>query len=543
MVRFRSPVTFALLMATLFLVFFNTRFWQDTIASYWHGQWADALFLLALALVLLLLYTAALLLVPGNLPMIVVAGLLFPLGSMAAFCADSFGLAINSEMIRNLGATDRREALALFSPRIVIYTACFGVLPLFLVARSRITALNLRAHLLHRLAFLASAFVLAAPLVALTGSRFDEFARHRKDLHYLSVPGAALQGVVAYTGAYFRHEPGGVTAAVASMPHRVPTPAGRPLLVFLVIGETARHMNFQLGGYGRATNPGLSSIEGVHYFDNVTACATTTAVAVPCMLSHLGRERFSLAAAAGMPNVLTELAQAGVDVSLRSNNSGSRGISGNRATIDFSVNQAGPYCTDASCLDGILLQGLEADIASARTDRLIAFHQMGSHGPAYFERYPQDAEVFRPACRTNDIGRCSLEEIRNAYDNTVAYTDRLLAQQVALLQKVSDRFDTALIYLSDHGESLGENGVHLHGAPFEVAPEEQTRIPMLIWMSDGYRARFGIDSGCMQRQQSNAYTHDNLYHTLLGLTGMRTDFYRRAMDIAAVCRSANLDAR
>ena len=543
MVRFRSPVTFALLMATLFLIFFNTRFWQDTIAAYWHGQWEDALFLLALAVVLLLLYTAALLLLPGNLPMIVVAGLLFPLGSMAAFCADSFGLAINSEMIRNLGATDRREALALFSPRIVAYTVCFGVLPLFLVARSRIAAMSLRAHLLHRLAFLATAVVLAAPLVAVTASRFGDFALHRKDLHYLSVPGAAVQGVVAYAGAYLRHAPGSVAQSVAGVPHRVAAPAAKPLLVFLVIGETARHKNFQLGGYGRATNPGLGRIEGVHYFGNVTACATTTAVAVPCMLSHLGRERFSLAAAANMPNVLTELAQAGIDVSLRSNNSGSKGISGSRATIDFSGSRSGPYCTDASCLDGILLQGLEADMASGQTDRLIAFHQMGSHGPAYFERYPKDAEPFRPACRVNDIGRCSLEEIRNAYDNTVAYTDRLLARQIALLQKAADRFDTALLYLSDHGESLGENGVHLHGAPFEVAPQEQTRIPMLMWMSDGYRARFGIDSACMRRQQTAAYSHDNLYHTLLGAMGARTDFYRRGMDIAAACRSAAMDAR
>ena len=543
MVRFKSPVTFALLMATLFLLFFNLRFWQDTIAAYWHGQWTDALFLLALALVLLWLYTAALLLVPGNLPMIVVAGLLFPLGSMAAFCADSFGLAINSEMIRNLGATDRREALALFSPRIVIYTVCFGVLPLFLVARSRIAAMNLRAHLLHRLAFVGAALGLTVPLVALTASHFNDFALHRRDLHYLSVPGAAVQGVIAYAGVNLQHAPGGVTPAFAGMPHRVPAPPGKPLLVFMVIGETARHMNFQLGGYGRATNPGLSRIEGVQYFGNVTACATTTAVAVPCMLSHLGRERFSLAAAAGMPNVLTELAQAGVDVSLRSNNSGSKGISGSRPTVDFSVSQTGPYCSEASCLDGILLQGLDADIASTRTDRLIAFHQMGSHGPAYFERYPQDAEAFRPACRHKDINRCSLDEIRNAYDNTVVYTDRLLAQQIDLLQKVSDRFDTALIYLSDHGESLGENGVHLHGAPFEVAPLEQTRIPMLMWMSDGYRARFGIDSACMQRQQTAALSHDNLYHTLLGAMGARTDFYRRGMDIAAACRSAGQDAR
>ena len=538
MVRFRSPVTFALLMASLFLAFFNGRFWQDTAAAYWHGHPADAFFLGALAVVLLLLYTAALLLVPGNMPMIVVAGLLFPLGSMAAFCADSFGLAIDSEMIRNVGATDRREALALFSPRIVLYTLAFGVLPLFLVARSRIAPLDLRGHLRHRLLFFTAAVLLAAPLLAFHASDFRDFALHRRDLHYLSVPGAAVQGLAAYTHAHLQPVPATSTAAAARMPHRLAASAGgKPLLVFLVIGETARHANFQLGGYGRATNPGLANTAGLHYFSDVTSCATTTAVSVPCMLSHLGRERFSLAAAAHSPNVLTELAQAGVDVSLRTNNSGSKGIGGTRRTLDFSESRARPWCVDASCLDAILLQDLDAEMTGKGADRLVVFHQMGSHGPAYHERYPQAAEVFRPACRSNDLRRCSPEEIRNAYDNTIVYTDQLLTEQISRLRQVSTEVDTALIYLSDHGESLGEGGVHLHGAPYEVAPQEQLRIPMIVWMSDGYRARSGIDQACMRRQVSTAYSHDNLYHTLLGLMEARTDFYRGGMDMLAPCRS------
>jgi lipid A ethanolaminephosphotransferase len=537
MLRFRSPVTFALLMAALFLAFFNGRFWQDTAAAYWHGHAADAFFLAALATVLLLLYAAALLLVPGNTAMIVFAGLLFPLGSMAAFCADSFGLAINSEMIRNLGATDRREALALFSPGIVIYTVCFGVLPLFIVARSRIARLTLRGHLRHRLGFLAAACVLAVPLIGLQASRFSDFALHRRELQYLSVPGAAVQGVAEYTQAQLQRRDK-ATAGAATVPHRLVMPsAGKPLLVFLVIGETARHENFQLGGYGRATNPGLGSTAGVYYFNQVTSCATTTAVSVPCMLSPAGRERFSLAAAARSANVLTELAQAGVEVSLRSNNSGSKGISGERSTLDFSDSRNPRWCDDASCVDGILLQGLEAGMPAGSADRLVVFHQMGSHGPAYFERYPQAFEAFKPACRSNDIRRCSLEELRNAYDNTIVYTDHLLTQQIGMLQKASGDFDTALIYLSDHGESLGENGVHLHGAPYEVAPQEQLRIPMIVWMSDGYRARFGVDGACLRRQLSRPYSHDNLYHTLLGAMAVRTDHYRGAMDVLDACRT------
>jgi lipid A ethanolaminephosphotransferase len=544
MLRFRSPVSFALLMAALFVAFFNGRFWQDTVAAYWHGHPADAFFLAALALLLVLLYAAALLLAPGNMLMIVAAGLLFPLASMAAFCADSFGLAINSEMIRNLGATDRREALALFSPRIVFYTVCFGVLPLFLVARSRIAPLDLRGHLRHRLVFFATAVLLAAPLLALHASNFGNFALQRRDLHYLSVPGAALQGVAAYAHGRLQRMPGGAAPAAGGRPRRLAMPSnGKPLLVFLVIGETARHRNFQLGGYGRATNPGLAAIDGVHYFDHVTSCATTTAVSVPCMLSHLGRERFTLAAAARSPNVLSELAQAGVDVSLRSNNSGSKGIGGSRPTLDFSDARTRPWCDDASCVDGVLLQGLEAGMAQGGADRLMVFHQIGSHGPDYHQRYPQPAGVFEPACKSGDISRCSLEEIRNAYDNTIVYTDQLLTRQIGLLRKLSGEVDTALIYLSDHGESLGEGGVHLHGAPYEVAPQEQLRIPLIVWMSDGYRARFGIDGGCLRRQAGKSYSHDNLYHTLLGAMAARTDFYRGDMDILEACRARDRHAQ
>ncbi|MDB5760523.1 MAG: hypothetical protein JWM30_3812, partial [Burkholderia sp.] len=279
------------------------------------------------------------------------------------------------------------------------------------------------------------------------------------------------------------------------------------------------------------------STAGVYYFNQVTSCATTTAVSVPCMLSPAGRERFSLAAAARSANVLTELAQAGVEVSLRSNNSGSKGIGGERSTLDFSDSRNLPWCDDASCVDGILLQGLEAGMPAGSADRLVVFHQMGSHGPAYFGRYPQAFEAFKPACRSNDIRRCSLEELRNAYDNTIVYTDHLLTQQIGMLQKASGDFDTALIYLSDHGESLGENGVHLHGAPYEVAPQEQLRIPMILWMSDGYRARFGVDGACLRQQLSRPYSHDNLYHTLLGAMAVRTDHYRGAMDVLDACRT------
>lgn len=256
------------------------------------------------------------------------------------------------------------------------------------------------------------------------------------------------------------------------------------------------------------------------------------------MFSHVGREQFSLSTAMPNNNPLSELTEAEVQVEWRANNAGSNGVNARLPTIDFKDRSTSPLCLDHSCLDEIMLEGLETSLINRKNDRLVAFHQMGSHGPAYFRRYPAHLEIFKPACRSNDLAGCSNEKISNAYDNTIVYTDHLLTAKIELLKKLSDRFDTALIYLSDHGESLGEQGIYLHGAPYAIAPEEQKRIPLIMWLSEGYVNRFGLDHACMQQLLHARHSHDNVYHTLLWAMEVRNAFYERRLDMLAASRPA-----
>jgi lipid A ethanolaminephosphotransferase len=537
--HFASPVWYALLVSAMYVALLNQRFWREALALCWRGNAADVPFLLALFLLLLTGFSLALLLIPGRRLMHVASGMLFPLGAMAAYTADSYGLPVDAGMVRSLAHATRGEAGALLGPRLLLYALLLGVLPLFVVGSSRITPLPLRQHLRHRLLFCGAAMALAILLTAAFAARFQ--ALLRSPAPYLLVPAAALQGAARYVAsdlASWRPDNQSTQAMPADPPQRLPPdPGNRPLVVFLVVGETARHASFQLGGYDRPTNPLLSGMPGVHYFSNVTSCGTTTAVSLPCMFSPLGRARFTVAGARALPNALEQLAVAGVRITWRANNAGSAGISARLPTVAFrAIAPDAALCDAATCLDEAMLAGLEQALAGVDRDSLFGFHQMGSHGPDYFRRYPTAAQRFSPACRRQELADCSAEEIRNAYDNTIVYTDRFLAAQIALLESRSDRFDSALLYVSDHGESLGEGGVFLHGAPYAAAPPEQKRIPLLLWMSDGYRKRMGIAGDCLARRRDQPLSHDNLYHTLLGMMATRDRHYRAGMDLLACCR-------
>lgn len=532
--HFASPVWYALLVSAMYLSLLNGRFWREAAALSRGGGAPDLLFLPALFLVLLMGFSLALLLVPGRRLMHVASGLLFPLGAMAAYTADSYGLAVDADMVRSLAHATEGEAGALLGPRLLLYALLLGVLPLFVVGSSRMTPLPLRRHLRHRLLFCGAGLALTALLAAAFAPRFNTLLRSHAP--YLLVPAAALHGAARYVASDLAFWRADARAAPAEPPQRLPPPPGsRPLVVFLVVGETARHASFQLGGYGRPTNPRLAGMPGVHYFSNVTSCGTTTAVSLPCMFSPLGRARFTVTGARELPNALEQLATAGVRLAWRANNAGSAGISARLPAVAFRDLRPA-LCDATSCLDEAMLTGLEQSLAQVDSDSLFGFHQMGSHGPDYFRRYPDAAQRFSPACRRQELADCSVEEIRNAYDNTIVHTDHFLASQIALLESQSERLDSALLYVSDHGESLGEQGIFLHGAPYAVAPQEQKRIPLLLWLSDGYRQRMGIADGCLRHQLDKPFSHDNLYHTLLGMMATRDRHYRADMDLLAGCR-------
>jgi len=301
-------------------------------------------------------------------------------------------------------------------------------------------------------------------------------------------------------------------------------------LVIMVIGETARTDRFSLNGYERNTNPNLAQ-ESVISFTNMSACGTNTALSLPCMFSMLGRDDYTHGEGKNMSNVLDIIKHAGVEVIWLENNTGAKGIANRLDFKNFTSSSVNTIC-DIECRDEGMLSDLGVFIET-RTDKdiLIVLHSMGSHGPAYYKRYPQAFEVFTPTCQTNQLYECSDEEINNAYDNSIIYTDYFLSKVIAFLKNNSNHYASAMLYVSDHGESLGENGIYLHGLPYTLAPKEQTQVSAILWFNEAMSAMH--DWNLIEEKSDTLLSHDNLSHTLLRLMGVETDVYDQSLDILA----------
>ena len=237
--------------------------------------------------------------------------------------------------------------------------------------------------------------------------------------------------------------------------------------------------------------------------------------------------------------MLNVLARAGLRVVWRDNQSGCKGVcDGDSIEFQSVRNLHVPeLCGSDGCLDEILLRDLETTVASDDRSQIIVMHQLGNHGPAYFSRYPERFRRFLPTCDTPELRHCTREQIINAYDNALAYTDHVVAATIDFLKAESGRYDTALLYVSDHGESLGEHGLYLHGMPYAIAPREQTHVPMLVWLSPEFERSADIDDECLRGVAGFPASHDNLFHSVLGLMNVDTSVYRADQDLFSKCRT------
>jgi len=365
------------------------------------------------------------------------------------------------------------------------------------------------------------------------------FREHRQVTQKIN-PTSYLYALGKYAGQRWgAKEAALVVAPIGLDAVRSAAAAARPRksLVVFVVGETARADHFGLNGYARDTTPELSRL-GVLDFSNVASCGTSTAVSVPCMFSDLGRAGYSDRAAKTREGLLDVLQRAGVAVYWRENNSDCKGTCLRVPNDSVMGNPRHPHCDAQGCRDEALLEGLSAYMDAHPGDAFIVLHTLGSHGPAYYRRYPPEFERFKPVCRTNQLGDCPREALVNAYDNSILYTDYFLAQVVGLLQKQAATRDTAMVYVSDHGESLGENGLYLHAAPYAIAPRAQTHVPMVMWLSPGAVRDWGVDTACLAARRDASYSHDNLFHSFLGMFEVRTGVYKPQLDLLAPCRAA-----
>ena len=498
------------------------------------GTWgfAAALFvgLLALNFVVLALLCHGRLFKPVLAVLLVVAA-----GSMHFMQA--FGVYLDPSMLRNALRTDMGEARELMSLGFAARLLLQAVLPIALLWGVTLRERRWGRALGLRLLWTVGGLMVLVGTVLAVFQPFASLMRNHKEIRYLITPTNVLWStgsVVAQDlkGAAKPRQPIGLDA----QPGPQMQTRTRPTVLVVVVGETARAANWGLNGYARQTTPELAKIPALVNFRQVTSCGTNTEVSVPCLFAPVGRRDYDETTIRGSESLLHVLHRAGVGVLWRDNQSGCKGVCEGLPSEEVLQQNPPGLCADGRCMDEALLVGLDERLAQAKGTQVLVLHQLGNHGPSYFRRYPPAFAQFQPACQEDDLHKCSLAEIVSAYDNALRYTDHVLARLIGQLQARAATVDSAVVYVSDHGESLGESNLFLHGLPYAIAPDVQKQVPMVMWFSEGLTRSTGLDTDCLRRRAAQPAAHDHVFHTVLGLADVRTALYAPEWDLLRGCR-------
>lgn len=467
----------------------------------------------------------------------VVISLFILLSASAQYFIWTFGVVIDRSMIANIFDTTPAESFALLSTQMVIVLGLSGLLMVLVAWWIKVRKpASFWSGAAMRLLNIAVSALLIVLVAALFYKDYASVFRNNKELVKSLSPS---NSIVALNSWYAHNRMDnlplvkiGEDAKQKAVMHN----GARKNLTIVVLGETSRAENFSLGGYDRETNPRLKQ-DDVVYFPKTTSCGTATAVSVPCMFSNMPRAHYDEELAHHQEGVLDILQRAGVQVLWNDNDGGCKGACDRVPHQNVTNLNLSGECIDGECYDDVLFHNLDSYIDNLQQDGIIVLHTIGSHGPTYYNRYPAEFKKFTPTCDTNEIQSCTQQQLTNTYDNTILYVDYVVDKAIKLLQSKQDRFTTSLVYLSDHGESLGEDGVYLHGLPYSIAPDTQKHVPMLLWLSPDYQQRYGVSSQCLQQQaKTNDYSQDNLFSTLLGLLGVDTREYQAKDDLLTPCR-------
>lgn len=535
-VKAMRPELVTLLASGFLLIAFNVPLWQH-LAAITASDGKGLAMRAAFGLMIFCVFNTVLTVFAFRATLKPLLVFLFFVSAAVAYFMNEYGVMIDAGMFRNFAETNVTEAQGLLSWKLGLYIIFLGLLPSLLLLKTPINYRPWPRELISK-TLVAVACGATIGIVALANYQgLSSLFRNHHELRLMVVPSN-------YMGASF----GYLSEQVVSAQHPFLaigkdakrgeqwTTHSRKSLTVLVIGESARAENFGILGYGRNTTPNLSKEEGLIAFSDVHSCGTETAVSVPCMFSNMGRKNYSASQAKNEEGLLDVIQRAGLNVIWRDNQSGCKGTC-DRVTLQDVSNFKDPVlCASHECRDDILLQGLQSFIDNLDQDTVLVLHQMGSHGPEYFKRYPKEFEKFTPVCESNALNNCSRESIVNGYDNTLLYTDHVLSSLIDILRNNQKKVDTAMVYVSDHGESLGEYNLFLHGTPYMLAPDQQKHVPMFAWFSDAYKTSFAVDTGCLQNERNAPFSQDNLFHSMLGLLEVSTKVYNPGLDIFAGCR-------
>ena len=457
------------------------------------------------------------------------------LSSILSFGYAYYGLSFDdySPMIATIEQTRFSELSPYLTPSFFAWFLFFGILPAYLIYQlqwvrysfwkdSAIKCLGLLIYPVFYFSILLPSLPIYHPMLRLSGLA----AR----LPFQIVPMNFFENAFNYYHDRwvfsFPYKEIGLDATSQSETHH----QVKKNLLVLVIGETARSMNYELNGYQRKTNPYLTRKNMVS-FPNVSSCGTSTRVSVPCLFSSLSRQQFSLSKASHQDNALDILKRAGFNVIWIDNNGPGdcQGVCKHMESIFTST------------VDGELVNQLATQIMRLpQKDSVIILHLKGSHGPDYYTKYPPAFRQFTPDCQKNELRLCNPQTLLNAYDNTIVYTDYVLNEMIRTLKKQRANWNTGLIYTSDHGESIGRQGLYGHCAPYLIAPKEQTQVPLIVWSSPELATSKGLSMTCLHdKAVSESFSHDNFFHSILGLMNVRTTQYQNPLDVFHSCRDPN----
>ena len=521
----------------------NVPLWREVAALPDHTGLRGASFGLAFAVIVAAGNVALLSLLAwgrGLKPALVLVVLMAALGTYFML---SYGIVIDASMLTNVLQTDVREAGDLLNWRLAATVLALAAPPLWWLLQRPVRPLGALRHVAHNGLLLLGAVVVLVASLLLVFQDFASTMRNHTQLRYLINP---LNSVYAL-------------GHIATKPLRIDTstmlPLGRdaqlgasyagqtkPPLLVLVLGETARSANFGLNGYARPTTPLLSARSDLVSATNAWSCGTSTAASLPCMFSHLGRDGFE-GRKTNSETLLDVLQHAGLAVLWVDNQSGCKGVCDRVAQTSTTALKDPALCPDGECSDPIMLKVLEERIAALPAEQrargtVVVLHQMGSHGPAYYKRSDASLKRFDPECTSNALQECDQAQVVNAYDNSIVATDHFLNATIQWLETQADKAQTAMVYVSDHGESLGEGNLYLHGLPYAIAPDVQKQVPWITWLSPAMQSRSGVATACLQKDLAQRrITHDGYFHAVLGLMDVQSTVYQAEQDIYAPCRN------
>jgi lipid A ethanolaminephosphotransferase len=525
--KLSSQYKLIIFIAIFFALFYNFSFFKNVLTTYsFEGMnivyiFSIFIFLITSIILFFTLFASRYTTKPILILTLVVS-------AFTAYFMDTYHIIIDDSMIRNTLQTNLSESSDLFSFKLVAYIFVLAILPSYFIYKTKIEYKSFKQEIFAKLKTLFLSLGIILIIVFSFSKFYTSFFREHKPLRYHVNPIYWIYSIGDYINKTMHSGPL-VVKEIGKDAKISQKEIKKQELVIMVVGEAARADRFSLNGYEKETNPQLKK-EDIVNFSNMYSCGTSTAESVPCMFSIFGKANYDYKKGISTENVLDVLTHTNeVKVLWRDNNSDSKGNALRVDFEDYRTSATNTKCDD-ECRDEGMLVGLDDYIKKNQgKDILIVLHQMGNHGPAYYKRYPKEFEKFTPVCKSNQLEECSQEEVSNAYDNAILYTDYFLSKVINFLKPYSNNYETAMFYMSDHGESLGENGIYLHGLPYFMAPDEQKHIASLMWL--GSKVNEEVDAEKLNSYKNNSFSQDNLFHTLLGLFEVKTEVYKENMDI------------